>query len=87
MGERVAAEQAVTRELELGGVTMTGMPVAFADVPPFAKLDLDDKPALLLGMDALRTFSRVSVDFAERRVRFLLPDLSQARDRTMLARR
>ncbi|HEY6917595.1 MAG TPA: retroviral-like aspartic protease family protein [Allosphingosinicella sp.] len=87
MGERVAADQAVARELELGGVTMTGMPVAFADVPPFAKLDLEDKPALLLGMDALRTFSRVSVDFAERRVRFLLPDVSQVRDRTMLAKR
>ena len=35
---------------------------------------LENKPALLLGMDTLRVFRRVSVDFAQRRVRFLLPN-------------
>jgi hypothetical protein len=29
---------------------------------------------MLLGMDTLRAFRRVSVDFAQRKVRFLLPD-------------
>ena len=41
------------------------------------RLRLLDRPAVLLGMDALRLFRRVSVDFANRRVRLLLPDSSQ----------
>jgi hypothetical protein len=49
------------------------MPIAFADVAPFRKLDLLNRPALLLGMDAMKLFDRVSVDFANRRVRLLAP--------------
>jgi len=87
MGDRIIADYTVASELVLGGIQMRDMPVAFADVPPFEKLDLVDRPALLLGMDALRSFSRVSVDFAERKVRFLLPDLSQAAKNVRLAAR
>ena len=51
-----------------------------------ASSSLTDRPAILLGMDALRLFDRVSVDFANRRVRVLLPEESKvARDR--MARR
>ena len=32
--------------------SLTDMPIAFADVHPFKKLGLTDRPALLLGMDA-----------------------------------
>ena len=39
----------------------------------FAVLGLDQRPALLLGMDALQLFDRVGVDFANRRVTFDLP--------------
>jgi predicted aspartyl protease len=60
--------------LVLGGVTLTDMPIAFAEVHPFKKLGLENQPALLLGMDALKAFDRVSIDFANRRVRFVLPD-------------
>jgi len=87
MGEKVPADYATARELVIGGIKMADMAVAFADVPPFAKLELTDKPALLLGMDALRSFSRVSVDFAERKVRFLIPTTSQLEDRVRLAGR
>jgi hypothetical protein len=47
--------------------------VAFADAHPFKRFGLLDRPAMLLGMDTLRVFHRVSVDFAQRKVRFLLP--------------
>jgi len=70
-GGRVKADQTVVKDIRLGDVDIRDMPIAFADVHPFRKLDLMDRPALLLGMDALRLFERVSVDFANRKVRLL----------------
>ncbi|MFD2499649.1 hypothetical protein ACFSTI_13520 [Rhizorhabdus histidinilytica] len=49
------------------------MPIAFADAQIFHRLGLDNRPSVLLGMDALRLFDRVSIDFANRNVRFLMP--------------
>ena len=48
------------------------MPIAFADIPPFAVFGLDEKPSLLLGTDLMETFRRVSLDFDDRKVRFQL---------------
>jgi predicted aspartyl protease len=62
------------QRLKVGGVDFTNLPVAYADSPAFTALGLDRRPALLLGMDALRLFDRVSIDFANRRVVFDLPD-------------
>jgi predicted aspartyl protease len=59
-------------ELRLGSVTLTDVPMAFADVPPFEVFGLSDRPALLLGTDLLETFRRVSLDFRARKVRFQL---------------
>ena len=59
-------------ELRLGSVTLTNVPIAFADVPPFKVFGLADEPALLLGTDLLGTFRRVSLDFRARKVRFQL---------------
>ncbi|HEX8239753.1 MAG TPA: retroviral-like aspartic protease family protein [Allosphingosinicella sp.] len=70
-GGQMLADQTVVKRIRLGGIDINDMPVAFADVHPFAKLGLSDRPALLLGMDALRLFDRVSVDFPNRRVRLL----------------
>ncbi len=63
---------AVISELQLGPVTLRDVPIAFADVPPFALFGLADEPALLLGTDLLSTFRRVSLDFRARKVRFQL---------------
>ena len=59
--------------LTVGGVTFQNVPVAFSDVPPFARFGLAKTPALLLGMDVLRLFRRVNIDFANREIRFALP--------------
>ncbi|MBA3667465.1 MAG: aspartyl protease family protein [Sphingomonas sp.] len=59
-------------ELRLGSVTLRDVPIAFADVPPFALFGLSKEPALLLGTDLLETFRRVSLDFRARKVRFQL---------------
>lgn len=64
-------------ELRLGSVTLSNVPIAFADVPPFAVFGLADQPALLLGTDLLGTFRRVSLDFRARKVRFQLRRCSQ----------
>lgn len=84
-GGATPADYTKIKELTLGGVTLTDMPIAFAEVHPFRKLKLDRKPALLLGMDSLRAFKRVSVDFATRKVRFLPPDTSQRETEAQMA--
>jgi hypothetical protein len=54
-------------------VTFHDVPVAVADAEPFHRFDLVDQPALLLGMDALRLFRNVEIDFASREIRFSMP--------------
>jgi hypothetical protein len=71
-GVTVQLEIAVVDRLELGPVTLTNVPIAFADVPPFKLFGMRDEPALLLGTDILENFRRVSLDFHARKVRFQL---------------
>jgi predicted aspartyl protease len=72
-GEQTPADYSSIRKIRIGGVNLDNMPIAFADAGIFHHLGLDKRPALLLGMDALLLFDRVSIDFANRNVRFLLP--------------
>ncbi|MEA3009468.1 MAG: hypothetical protein QOJ91_1160 [Sphingomonadales bacterium] len=85
-GGHMNADQTIVKRIRLGGIDIHDMPVAFADVHPFAKLGLTKKPALLLGMDALRLFDRVSVDFPNRRVRLLGGSRSQIEGARFAAR-
>jgi predicted aspartyl protease len=71
-GVTIELQLARVDELKLGSVTLRDVPIAFADVPPFAMFGLSDEPALLLGTDLLETFRRVSLDFRARKVRFQL---------------
>lgn len=86
-GGRMMADQTIVKRIRLGGIDINNMPVAFADAHPFIKLGLTEKPALLLGMDALRLFDRVSVDFPNRRVRLLGGSRSQLDGARFAARR
>ena len=72
-GASLSAQLALIDNIRVGGFTINSVAVAFADAHPFVRFDLLAKPAMLLGMDTLRAFRRVSVDFAQRKVRFLLP--------------
>jgi predicted aspartyl protease len=80
-GTTMKAEVARVESIRLGGFTLTNVGVVFADAHPFVRFDLLKRPAMLLGMDTLRAFRRVSVDFAQRKVRFLLPDQSSTPNR------
>ena len=75
-GEHAVAELLLVKELHIGPMTGTNVELAFLDAPVFRQLDLEDRPAILLGMNVLRAFDRVSIDFATRRVRFVLPSTS-----------
>jgi predicted aspartyl protease len=73
LGKRTPAEYIVVDKMRVGNIAMTNSPIAFADAHPFKLFDLTTKPAMLLGMEGLRSFERVSVDFSSRKIKFLLP--------------
>ena len=79
-GEQMTAGVTRVPEIELGGVKLKDLSIAFADAHIFKQLDLEDRPALLLGMNALRAFDRISIDFAAKKVRFVLPGTSMRND-------
>ena len=84
-GGEIKAEYSIARRIRIGGIDISNMPVAFADVHPFRQLGLEHRPALLLGMDALQLFDRVSIDFPNRRVRVLIDDGAQLLAPTRIA--
>ena len=71
-GVTINLQIAFIGELRLGSITLRNVPIAFAQVPPFAVFGLSKEPALLLGTDLLEKFRRVSLDFRARKVRFQL---------------
>ncbi len=72
-GAMLTADYRIVPRVSVGGIEVNTLPVAFADVPPFKRLNLDEKPALFLGMDAMKLFRQVRIDFPNREVRFMLP--------------
>lgn len=85
-GEKAQAEIVLARSLQIGGLTLKNIGIAFMPASVFRQLDLDKRPALLLGMNAMRAFDRVSIDFANSKVRFVLPGTSMVSE-TRLAMR
>jgi predicted aspartyl protease len=75
-GDRLAGEYMFVRELEIGGVTLKELLIVFADAHTFKLLGFDRKPALLLGMNAMKAFKKVSIDFASRKLRVVVPEHS-----------
>lgn len=86
-GGSLAVRTGQIEAITLGGVDFTKLPVAYADSPAFAALGLARRPAILLGMDALRLFDRVSIDFTNRRVVFDMPDQARRTAAEQLAQR
>jgi predicted aspartyl protease len=73
-GEMIDGDYMFVRELDIGGVTLKNLAIVFANAHTFKQLNLDRRPALLLGMNAIRAFKKVSIDFASRRFRVVLPE-------------
>lgn len=70
-GRKIMASYAPISDLRLGAFHMQNVVIAFDDAHAFDRFGLSNKPAMLLGMDILQGFDRVSVDFARRKVRLL----------------
>jgi predicted aspartyl protease len=70
-GRKIMASYAPIRDMRLGSFHMQNVVIAFDDAHAFERFGLTQKPAMLLGMDMLQAFDRVSIDFARRRVRLL----------------
>lgn len=71
-GGTLLAESVFVKRLEIGGVELRDFEILFAPAHTFKQLGYDNRPALLLGMDAMRAFDRVSIDFAQKKLRLLL---------------
>ncbi|GAA4770310.1 hypothetical protein GCM10023219_16100 [Stakelama sediminis] len=73
LGDSAKIRYAQVDRLRIGTMRFRDLPIGFGASPPFAAMGITDEPALLLGMDALRVFRRVDIDFANQQVRFLMP--------------
>jgi predicted aspartyl protease len=85
-GEILVGDYAFIETLEVGGIGLRNLAVVFADAHTFRKLGLEDRPALLLGMNAMRAFEKVTIDFANKKLRVLMPDQSSLDQALMAAR-
>lgn len=72
-GDTLGVEFGRIRDFRIGRARFDSLSVAFADAPPFERFGLADKPTLLLGMDVLRKFDQVAIDFPNRKIHFLTP--------------
>lgn len=85
-GDLLSGEYTFVKKVELGEVTLANLAVVFADAHIFHRLGLQDRPALLLGMNALRAFKRVSIDFGNKKLRLMLPEHGSAAPAMMASR-
>jgi predicted aspartyl protease len=76
-GQTISGDYMYVRELQIGGLSLQNLAVVFVDAHTFKQLKLDKTPALLLGMNAFRAFKKVSIDFANRKFRVVVPEQSQ----------
>jgi predicted aspartyl protease len=67
VGRLIAPDQA-----QIGRFTLTDCPIAIADLQVFDIWGLSERPALVIGMNWLRMFKRVSVDYGRKELRFEL---------------
>lgn len=83
-GSKIVGDYMFVRDLTIGGIGLTNLAVVFTDAHTFKQLGLEGKPALLLGMNAIRAFKKVSIDFANRKFRVVLPEHSELETRMAL---
>ncbi len=57
----------------IGHLTLGNLRVVYSDLHTFELWELNKRPAMILGMDVLRLFDAVAVDFGKSEVRFVMP--------------
>jgi predicted aspartyl protease len=85
-GKKLVGDAFHMKRVEIGGVVLQDLVILFADAQIFRSLDLDDRPTVLLGMNAMRAFDKVSIDFARKQLRMVIPEHSGLDAAVMAAR-
>ncbi|HEX7884610.1 MAG TPA: retroviral-like aspartic protease family protein [Phenylobacterium sp.] len=70
-GQSSPAQLSPLPRLRLGGIGINNIRAAFAPLHIFRLWELDDRPAMLVGVDVLRHFDEVALDFGRREVLFI----------------
>lgn len=72
-GATLLADLSFARSLQIHGLELQNVPITYADTPAFDALGLRDTPVLSLGMQHLKIFDRIAIDFSQQRILFDLP--------------
>jgi predicted aspartyl protease len=75
-GQKLIGEAFYLKRVDLGEVTLRNLVIMFSDAPIFRSLNLEERPAVLLGMNAMRAFEQFSIDFARKQLRMVVPQQS-----------
>ena len=86
-GKLLVGEAFKLKRVEIGDVVLKDLVILFSDAPIFRSLNLEDRPAVLFGMNAMRSFDRVSIDFARKQLRMVVPQQSSLDWAVMAQRR
>lgn len=70
-GQTSDATLALLPKMRLGGIGLNSIRAAFAPLHIFDLWSLNDRPAMLVGVDVLRNFDAVTLDFGARLVTFV----------------
>jgi predicted aspartyl protease len=72
-GNDLTSQVKIIHKLQIKNLNVSNIPIMFADAPPFRALGLNNEPALILGVEQLKLFRRVAIDFPKQRILFDLP--------------
>ena len=78
-GGSIVAKVIHVNKIKLHAVNFTDCNLAIADMDVFEVWGLNDEPALLIGMNFLRQFAKVSIDYGAKEIRFDLASMLVAR--------
>ena len=85
-GQKLVGEAFHMRKVQIGDVVLEDLVIMFSNAPIFNSLDLEDRPAVLLGMNAIQAFDKVSIDFARKQMRMVVPERSSVDSAVMALR-
>lgn len=76
-GGTITGEMTSIPKMTIGDIELHDLAVVITNAHTFKQLGLSDRPALLLGMNAMRAFKKVSIDFANKKFRVVMPEHSE----------
>ena len=77
-GQQAPGEVAEVPTLGVGALRFTDFAMPFADLHTFSLWGMQDRPAMMMGMDLLSLFQLVMVDFRQNAVRFRMAEATAA---------